>query len=179
MCPRLVSTQITGSTSLSIRDNGQQAGRPSSLAETACQIQLLTDPYRIIRKTPACHQPTFGPSSYPGVPSAAVAIADSRQSMFIHSVQQHNGTQNRIREKRTAIRCARGADGELSEGTSAVHSFIRLRFIPHHAILGPEDLKWNSASLKQQAAQRRIYREITKRLYDAPDALYLAKKYQT
>lgn len=88
VCPRLVSMQITGSTSLSIRDTvwaSRKEPRPSSLAATVCQIQLLTDPISY-HQIPTCHQPTFGSSSYPGVPSVTVAIADRRQSMFIQSI---------------------------------------------------------------------------------------------
>jgi hypothetical protein len=77
--------------------------RPSSLAATVCQIQLLTDPYRIVRP-PTCHQPTFGSSSYPGVPSATVAVADSRRSMFIQSSSTTVSREKDCHEMRTQCR---------------------------------------------------------------------------
>jgi len=72
------------------------------------------------RQTPTGHQPTFGASSYPGVPSATVAIAGSRQSMFIQSC---NTTVSR---EKGLPRDAHAMQMELSEGAAAAAAqFIR------------------------------------------------------
>lgn len=119
------------------RSPGPAAWRQPLVKFSCSQIHIVSseDP-----NVPPTHV-RFIQLSLPGVPSATVAIADSRQSMFIQS--SSNTTElNRVCKKRTAIRCARGSDGNSVRISSA--QFIRLRFILHRTILEPIELKWNS-----------------------------------
>jgi len=121
------------------------------LAATVCQIQLLTDPYRIVRP-PTGHQPTFGSSSYPGVPSATVAIADSRQSMFIQSCSTTVSREKDCHEMRMQCRW-----NSAREQRQQQHSLSgNIPTAPHNSETYRSQME---LSRKQQTTQRwRIYR---------------------
>lgn len=103
MCAR-----ITGSTSLSIRDKVQQIGG-NHLSAVNSQIHIVSSDPNVSPTHVRFIQPASRPDSRPGVPSVAVAIADTGQSMCSFKFS-NTAEPNQIFKKMTAcqrIQCRR------------------------------------------------------------------------